>query len=165
MNKVLVCLASMSLFLLAACGGGGGGTTNLGGVNQNTTTSMTLTIALQGANAGMVKGIQTNIIFPAGVVLRTDATGQPLAGVVVATGSASSGLLSGKFTPATTATAGTLNVGLITDGSLIAGDVITINADLAAGTTSPAASAFTFSGTTLIDDKTSAVSGASLSIR
>ena len=129
-------------------------------------TSAKLTIALQGAAASSVKGIQANIMFPFGVVLRADPAGAPLADVLSATGSAAgSGYLNGKYTPPGFAPA-SLNLGFMTTGNLAAGDIITINADLASGTTTvPLTSAFIISGVKLLDSNGNAVSGVSLSIR
>ncbi len=167
MIKILVCLASMSLLLLAGCGGGGGGgsTGSPSGGGQTSTTSMKLTMVLQGTTASNVKAIQTTVTFPAGVVLQTDAIGKTLDGVVIATGSATNGLFAAKFTPATSTTAVTLTLGHTTNGNLIAGDLFIINADLTAGSTAPAASAFILTNTSLIDMDGIAVSGASLSIQ
>jgi len=125
-------------------------------------TSMKLTVALNGSDVASVKGIQTIITLPAGVLLRSDATGKLLTGVITTMGSASSGYPEGKFTSA----ANTLTLGLITAGNLTAGDIITINLDLASGTTTaPAASAFTIGTSNLVDNNGLVVSGASLSLR
>jgi hypothetical protein len=129
--------------------------------------AMKLTVALQGAGATSVKAIQTTVTLPAGVVLRADATGAPFDGVLMTTGSALSGILIGKYTPATATTLATLTLGLITTGNLAAGDIIVINADLVSGSSVPTAGSFTMSAGTLTDTNGNNVDAdaASLTIR
>ena len=157
MNNGQRLLAVIAMFFLSACGGGGGGGSNVG-------STMTQTISLQGTGATSVKAIEATVVLPAGVVLRTDATGKLQAGVFSTTGSASSGLLDGNYTPATAATSATLTLGFITTGSLNAGEIIIINADLVAGATAQAASPFTLNNSTLIDGSGNTVSTASLTM-
>jgi hypothetical protein len=134
-------------------------------INLSPSTEL-LTISLQGADAGIVKGIEVTISLPAGVVLRSDATGVPLAGVVATAGSASNGGLFGaKYNPATATAPGTLHLGFITTGTLTAGDVFTFTGDLALGSTAPTASAFTISSSMLSDFDGKSVTGASLALR
>ena len=131
----------------------------------NSAASIKLTIALQGVGVTSVKALQATITLPAGVVIRTESNGKPLTGVFATAGSATSGLLDGKYTPATVTAPATLTIGFITTGTLSSGDVITINADLAAGTTAPGVSAFTVSSSRLIDGDSNTVSGVVLALR
>jgi hypothetical protein len=131
----------------------------------NAATTMKLIIALQGTGAASVKAIQATITLPAGVVMRADITGKPLAGVLASSGSAASGQLEGKYTPATATAPAMFTVGLITTGSLAAGDVLSITADLTSGTIAPVASSFTVVDNKLVDSYGSIVSGALLALR
>ena len=131
----------------------------------NSAASIKLTIALQGVGVTSVKALQATITLPAGVVIRTESNGKPLTGVFATTGSATSGLLDGKYTPATVTAPATLTIGFITTGTLSSGDVITINADLASGTTAPGVSAFTVSSSRLIDGDSNTVSGVVLALK
>jgi hypothetical protein len=131
----------------------------------NTASTMKLTIALQGTGATSVRGVQATITFPAGVLLRTDATGKPLPGVLAAMGSAASGLINGQFTPETATAPASLTLGLITTTGLAAGDIIVINADLASGISAPTAGSFAIAASKLVDTSGSIASGASLALR
>ena len=128
-------------------------------------TTKILTLSLGGNSASLVKGIQATITFPSNAALRADASGELFASVLATTGSAGSSFLAGKFVSATALTPALLNLGLITTGSLAAGDVITINADIAAGSASPAASAFVITGSTLVDANGVTVNSASIAIK
>jgi hypothetical protein len=127
-------------------------------------TSMKLTLSLQGSNAASVKAIQAVITLPAGVTLRAGADGAPLAGVLAGLGGAASAPLLAKYTKAIASSPATLTIGFITTGNLIAGDILTINTDLAAGTSAPAAAAFAITSK-LIDFASKEVVGASLTAK
>ena len=134
-----------------------------------TTSSATgkkLILALQGSGAGDVQAIQATITFPAGVVLRADAAGLPMAGVLTATGTSANAFITGKFTAATAGIPASLTLGLVTTNKLGAGDVIAINTILASGiTVAPAASAFTISASKLSDTTGNSVGTASLLLK
>jgi len=127
-------------------------------------TSIKLTVVLQGI-AASVNGVQATITLPAGVSLSADSSGKPLTDTIKTTGSAVNGYLDSKYTPAAGAAPGLLTLGLITSKNLVAGDIIIINANLSAGGTAPAASAFALSATHLVDNNGNIVSGASLAIK
>jgi hypothetical protein len=127
-------------------------------------TPLKLTLALTDASA-LVQGVQTTITLPAGVELRALADGQPLNGVVALTGRAANGVLACKYVPATPDVPASLKLGLITSSSLGTGDILTINADLAKGASTPAASAFVISAGRFIDGNGDPATGASLGIR
>jgi hypothetical protein len=121
-------------------------------------TSMKLTLVLQGSGAASVRGIQATITLPTGVVLRADANGATSSGVVTAAASAPSGYIESKYTAASA----TVTLGFITDKSMVAGELLTLTADLSAGVSASAAVAFTLSAVKLIDADGKVVSGASL---
>lgn len=126
-------------------------------------TSKKLTLTLQGS-AATARGIQASITFPTGVVLRADASGKPLVGVLTVAGSAAASQVDGKYTPATNSAPATVTVGLMSSASLAVGDVITINIDLVAGASVPATSAFAISSK-LVDGSGNIVSTASVLLR
>jgi hypothetical protein len=140
----------------------------LSAATPSTATSMKLTVALQGTD---VKAVSATITFPAGVSLRVDATGKLQVGVLSGLGGAAvASFLDGKYTAATAASPATLTLGLMsTTTSLVAGDIISINANLATGTAAPAASAFILSATKFtgssVGGNTPVIIGASLSLR
>jgi hypothetical protein len=108
-------------------------------------TTLKLTLVLQGSTAAAVKGIQTGITLPAGVTLLAAADGTISTSEINVTGSAASGLLTGKYASATATAPASIVLGLITTGTLASGDVITINTNLAAGKSTPAVSTYVIS--------------------
>jgi len=128
------------------------------------TTTLKLSVALQGADAPSVKGVQATIILPAGLILRADSSGEPLAGVIAPSSGVIGGYLDGKYTPATATAPATITLGLINTKSLAAGDIIDITCDLVPGAAAPAAGAISISTSDLVDSDGNSVSGASLSI-
>jgi hypothetical protein len=128
------------------------------------TTTLQLTVALQGANATSVMGVQATIILPASVIMRADSSGEPLPGVIAPSPGVTGGFLDGKYTPATATTPATISLGFINTKNLTAGDIIDIACDLVPGAAAPAAGAISIGTSTLVDSKGNSVSGASLSI-
>jgi hypothetical protein len=126
--------------------------------NITASTTMKLTVVLQGSAAASVKGMQATITLPSGVVLRADASGETASGVITAV---QSGNIASKYTAA----ASTVTLGFITSASMVAGDLLTLTADISAGVSAPAAAAFTLSASKLIDADGKAVSEASLAIK
>lgn len=92
----------------------------------------------------LIGGLQETFTLPAGVTLRADfSNGQPLAGVVTASGVAATGsLVSARYVPAAGATPGAVTVALITSSGFGVGEFVTINCDLAAGVNVPTPSQF-----------------------
>ena len=128
-------------------------------------TTMKLTVVLQGGAAASVKGIQTTLTLPAGVLLRTDSSGAVMNGVLTQASAVAPGLLEEKYTAAANGVPAKVTLGFIASGSVTAGDVINLNTDLSPGVSTPAAAAFTFVGSKLVDADGPSVSGTSLAIR
>ena len=124
------------------------------------TTTVTLTIALAGTG---VKGVETNIVLPAGVSVATDAGALPVAtqdGVFT-------NLIGGTSEKpvGSVITSGTVRV-IFNDAStaMPPGDILTVKAEAAAGVVPPPVSAFTLANSKLKDGNGDIVSGASLSL-
>ena len=128
-------------------------------------TTKTVIVTMYGDSAYVAKGIEAVITLPQGVTLRSDAGGTLYSGIMATTGSASNSLLAGKYTPPTTTAPATLKIGLVDSGTLSAGDIITINADVAAGVTPPASNAFTVTESNFVDTNGKSLSGVSLVMR
>lgn len=127
-------------------------------------TTLKLTLTLQGSSASTVKGIQVAITLPTGASVKADSTKNVLDGVITVTGSATNSSTVGNYTAATATSPATLLIGLMSSTTLSAGDVIILNYDLAAGSSVPAATAFTLSAPKLVATGGVAVSGASLAL-
>jgi hypothetical protein len=125
-------------------------------------TTKKLTVVLQGSSVASVKGIQATITIPADVLLRADTKGGLLSGVLLAAANAPSGIIEGKYTAAANGNSATVTLGFITSGNMVAGDLLTLAADLSSDVSEPPASAFTLSAVKLIDADGKAVSGVSL---
>lgn len=128
-------------------------------------TTMKLTITLSGSSASSVMGVQAVVALPSGIVIRADSTGAPLAGVLTTTGSASGGLINGKYAAATSTTPATLTIGLMTTSGLSAGDIISFNAALVSTATSPSTNNFIISYAKLTDTNGYSLSGATLGMK
>ena len=102
-------------------------------------------LVLEG-NAAACKGLQTVITLPAGVTMRADTSGQILDGAIVAAGSASGGYLTGRYAAATQSESATITLALTPAGTLAAGAIVEINADIAPGSAVPLLSGFTVDG-------------------
>jgi hypothetical protein len=120
--------------------------------------TLKLTVVLQGSSAASVKGIQASITLPADVVLRADASGGILDGVLTAATTAPANMIEGKYASATT----TVTFGFITSGSMAAGNVLILATDVKAGVSAPAAAAFALGTSRFVDADGKDVSGASL---
>ena len=132
MKRITVTIVLMGLLLLiAACGGGGG-------------TSMAVyvptkaTVKLSSAGTGTtIYGIDMTINLPAGVSVRSSATGTTEAGVITASGGAATGsLVTGIYTAPTGTFPATLQVLLANAGGFPVGEFCTVNADVAPGASS-----------------------------
>ncbi len=108
-------------------------------------TTVKLVLVLEG-NAAACKGLQTVITLPAGVTMRADTSGQILDGAIVAAGSASGGYLTGRYAAATQSESATITLALTPAGTLAAGAIVEINADIAPGSAVPLLSGFTVDG-------------------
>jgi hypothetical protein len=128
-------------------------------------TTMKLNVVLQGSAAASVKGIQATINFPAGAVLKADATGKLLSGVMTPATGTPSVNIEGKYTAVSGAAPATVTVAFVTSNNLTAGDFVTLTVDLSPSTSVPAASAFIISSSKLVDADGVVVSGASLALR
>lgn len=128
-------------------------------------TTLKLTVALQGSAATSVKGIQGTVTLPAGVSFHADATGNVANGVITAAASAPSGIIAGKYTSAANGAPATVTFGYLTSGSMAAGDVMILNADLSPGISAQTVGAFTISAGKLVDANGNVVSEAALTIR
>jgi hypothetical protein len=127
-------------------------------------TSMKLSLSLAGTGVA-VRGFQTTLTLPAGVVIRAGANGVPLSGVIGVVGSAVNGLFAGKYTAASSGAPATLSLGLISNSVLALGDLVTIDVDLVGGISPPAAAAFSIAGSKVVDADGSALAGAALVLR
>ena len=112
------------LLVLSACGGG-----------ENASSSKVLAVKLHtvGSFSSPIAAVEAKVTLPAGVTLRADSIGAPLAGVVVASGNAvGTTLLSGVK-------AGVLTIGIIpnttTGGSFSAGEFATLYCDVPVAST------------------------------
>lgn len=123
--------------------------------------SMKMTIALQGSAAASVKGIQGTITLPSGVMLRTDAAGKILSGVMTMVSTAS-GFIEAKYTVTASNAPATVTLAFITTGNVMAGDILVFYFDLMPGVSAPATTAFTISNSKLLDADGTSVSGVSL---
>ncbi|ABQ27585.1 hypothetical protein [Geotalea uraniireducens] len=92
----------------------------------------------------LIGGLEATFSLPTGVTLRADfSNGQPLAGVVTASGAAATGsFVAAKYVPASGAVPGTVTLALISSSGFGVGEFVTINCDVAAGVNVPTPSQF-----------------------
>jgi hypothetical protein len=127
----------MVMVTITACGGGGSAPAPTNSV------PMKLILSLQGSSAATVKAFSITIALPSGVTVQADATGMVISPVTTTIGSATGIYPVGKYVPAIASAKAELTIDLASVTTLTAGDVMVLNVDVAAGTTAPAASAFT----------------------
>ena len=152
-------LTIITIILFAGCGSGDDTTND----NQSTKT-VKLTIALQGNEAASVKGIQTTITLPTGVQLNAATNGELPNGAIPPSTGTPPGTLAGKYTAAANGAPATVTIAFITTGTMTAGDLVTLTADLPAGVSVPTAGEFTISSRFVGADGKK-VDGASLVLR
>lgn len=120
--------------------------TNLGNAGGATATYKLGILGDIGANA--VKGIQLELVLPAGVTIRHDvSSGRPFDGIVTAASSASSSYVDSKYT----ASANTLTIGFIIGSGIGAGNFIAFTCDVSPGVAVPPSTAFTVQGVKAVD--------------
>lgn len=129
------------------------------------TTTMKLTLVLQGSAAAAVKGIEAKLSLPAGVTVRADVTGVVLGDVLLPTANSPSGPILGNYSAASSASAATVTIVFPSTGSFAAGDVLILKVDLAPGLAAPTATAFTFRSSKLSDADGVSMSGVTLKLR
>lgn len=134
--------------------------TNLGNAGGATATYKLGILGDIGANA--VKGIQLELVLPAGVTIRHDVSnGRPLVGIVTAASSASSSYVDSKYT----ASANTLTIGFITGSGIGVGNFVTFTCDVSPGVATPISTAFTVQGVKAVDSNGVQMQGVTVSMK
>lgn len=130
---------------------------NIGGTRK------TIVLASAGTNA-LLSGIEATISLPPGVTIKAGAGGQVLDSVLMASGGASQGALaSGKYTPSTAMTRGTIKLGVISATGFAAGEFATLQCDIAADAT-PNLTDFLVTGVKVLDSATARIDQAVLNL-
>jgi len=136
-------------------------------VTLQTLQNKRLTLALSGTNLSAVRAIGATLKLPAGLTLGTDASGVPLPKHFQLIGNAATAsmLLPSYYVPAAGNSPATLTLSLVaTSGGLAAGDIISIDFDVASGSATPVFSADNLSGIDFRDKDGAILSGPVLSL-
>lgn len=162
MKKIKNIVASVVVILtFAACGGGGGGGAGGAGDGNAGTLTKSYTLSLQGNfTAGAVKGIQFDLVLPAGITVNTNNSDSAvLASSLTLSGSASSGaMLVARFA------SGNLTTGIITTQGLSSGAFATLICNIPDGTAVPVVSAFTVKNVNIIDGNGMPIPGSTVTV-
>lgn len=155
-----------SLFAVLSCGGSGGG--GGGGTPQSTTAVLMLSTSGALPTGTQIGGIDVAVNLPAGVTV--NATPDPVntsvlvtdSGVVVASGVGAGANTSAlaTYTPATSSAAGKVIIHMANPSGFGAGEFVTVNCDIAAGSY-PVAADFSLTGLTVFDLNGAPISGLS----
>jgi hypothetical protein len=164
MNSIKLIQILLSIFILAGCGEGES-TTPIDSQQPAGSKTVNLTVVLQGSEAVSVKGIQTTISLPANVVFPSDASGGILNGVISPATGTPSGTIVGKYTAGANGVPSTVTIAFITQGTMSAGDLMTLTAELPPGVSVPATSQFTLNNSRFLDKDLNNMSGVSLVLR
>lgn len=150
MKRMLISLLMlMTMSLLSACGGGGGGGTAA-------PTKAVVTIATTGtlASGTLIGGIDIALNLPAGVSVKATSDAANPAVLVTDSGVvAVSGVAAGANSTALgtyTATPNAVAIKVVNADGFITGEFVTVNCDIAPGTTAAAAD-FTMGAMTAVD--------------
>jgi hypothetical protein len=151
------------LFTLPGCGSGGGGGGTSSASPQAVVTLSTQTAVPLASNS--IRGIELYLVLPAGVSVKTDATGKTNSGVIAVTGSAAGPnvAISGNY-PVTDPVSGavnTLKIEIVNVDGFNPGDFATVTCDRATGV-SPSAAAFQTSGFKPVDQTGTVISDLSI---
>lgn len=132
-------------------------TTSTGLVHAGTLTkSYTLSLA---GNASAAQAIQFDLVLPQGVTVNTDSLDSSLLASSLAMQQAYTGaLLAARYS------SGTVTVGIVSTPGVSSGAFATITCIIPAGTTAPAASAFSVSNVTVLDASENPMSGVAVQI-
>lgn len=136
---------------------------NLANVGTNTATYKIAITDPANMAADAIKGIQLEIVIPAGLTIRSNAaSGETLSGIVTASTSISSAApnISSKYT----ASSSVLAFGLITSTGIGPGELATITCDVLPGWTVPSAKAFSVRNIKAVDGTAATVSGVSMTV-
>ncbi len=146
MRKTVISGIMVFMLALTACGGGGGGgDTNPNPNPQPTKAVVTLATKVTGSipPGTTLGGYEVTLVLPAGVTVKsTMSPPEPDSGVVSATGEAAGSYIMANYTAATSSSAGSIKLVLVSSSTINAGIFSTITCDLAAGS-SPSAADFT----------------------
>jgi hypothetical protein len=116
----------------------GGGDTTTDNQSTATTKTVNLTVVLQGSGATAVKGIQGTITLPSTVVFPADPAGAILNGVLTPATGTLAGIIVGKYIAGANGAPATVSIGFITTGTMMAGALVTLTAELPPGVSVPA---------------------------
>ena len=132
-------------------------TTSTGLVHAGTLTkSYTLSLA---GNASAAQAIQFDLVLPQGVTVNTDSLDSSLLAGSLAMQQAYTGaLVAARYS------SGTVTVGIVSTPGVSTGAFATITCNIPAGTTAPAASAFSVSNVTVLDASENPLSGVAVQI-
>jgi hypothetical protein len=150
MKRFLYVAIAGSLLLLTACSGGGGG--GGGGATK-------AVVTLLSSGTGTICGIDATVDLPAGVTLKSSASGTTDDGVVVPSGAAATNTYAvGVYTAATGTFPGKIRVLMVNAAGFTPGEFCTVNAELAPGYF-PAAADFTIESFAASDETGSVING------
>jgi len=156
-RSIIVLLLVLSAALTTACGSKGGGNS----VVATAPTTAVVRISTQGpiADGTLIGGIDVTVKLPSGVTVKS-ITSPPEtdSGVVAASGVAVNSMVMAKYTPAAGTTAGTVRVLVINSGGFGTGEFLTVNCDIATGST-PTSSDVGVTNFTATDLNGAAISG------
>ena len=132
-------------------------TTSTGLVHAGTLTkSYTLSLA---GNASAAQAIQFDLVLPQGVTVNTDSLDSSvLAGSFAMQQAYTGALVAARYS------SGTVTVGIVSTPGVSSGAFATITCNIPAGTTAPAASAFSVSNVTVLDAGENPLSGVAVQI-
>ena len=139
---------------------------NQTGVSDTTSTSLvnagtlskSYTLSLSG-NASAAQAIQFDLVLPQGVTVNTDSLNSSLLAGSLAMHEAYTGaLVAARYT------SGTVTVGIVSTPGVSTGAFATVTCNIPAGTTAPAASAFSVSNVTVLDASENPMSGVAVQI-
>ena len=148
-KKNIFIMITVSLLLVAACSGGGGGG---GGATK-------AVVTLLSSGTGTICAVDVTVDLPAGVTLKSSASGETDNGVVVPSGAAATNTYTvGVYSAATGTSPARVRVLMVNAAGFQPGEFCAVNADLAPGY-SPVASDFTIVSFLASDETGSVING------
>ena len=158
-------IVAATALALAGCGSGGDASAPapLPAVN-NSVAVVKLSVVGGGGN---VEGIDVTFDLPSGVTVAADANGSVSAAAITLQGVAGSSFKEAKYTAATATTPGKVHIAMVSSTALVDGVFVTVNCDIATGTTVPLSSfsnSLVESGAKVVDANGVPITGATVTL-
>jgi hypothetical protein len=161
LSGLLILILALALFTLSGC---------LGDNNTEDTIpppqSTTATVKILSAGTGTIYGIDVALVLPAGVTVKATSDGNKMVtntGVVAASGMAAGANAIATYTAAAGATAGKVTILVANSAGFTAGEFVTVNCDIAAGSV-PTAADFSLEGFAPVNGNGAPITGLTVAL-